>query len=329
MDRVREPFAKRPGLKVVRTIVPAAALLLALLCAACGSGEPGAVGGSTGATDAPPSTVPAPDPEQLYEADGTVLEQGDGMELPAHGPELCLGGVAQSLPPQCGGVPIANWDWNAVEGEQSASGTTWGDYHLVGTYDGESFTVTQVGPVEDGAFNYGNQRDFTTSCAEPTGGWETLGSGRVSDDDFAAGAAAAAATPGYVALWLDYVGDYTPEEMDQLMQEGKPVLQIMNVVVTGDVVAHEQAIGKHWEGPLCITQRDVPTEKELQAIRAEADAFIQEELGLEPTWSMEGDVGLAAEVGVVIDVDGAGQAALDERYGPGMVKLFPGLRPVD
>ena len=31
----------------------------------------------------------------------------------------------------------------------------------------------------------------------------------------------------------------------------------------------------------------------------------------------------------MIDVDGAGQAALDERYGPGMVKLFPGLRPVE
>ena len=32
-----------------------------------------------------------------------------------------------------------------------------------------------------------------------------------------------------------------------------------------------------------------------------------QELGLETTWSMEGDVGLAAEVGVVIDVDGAGR----------------------
>jgi hypothetical protein len=37
---------------------------------------------------------------------------------------------------------------------------------------------------------------------------------------------------------------------------------------------------------------------------------------------------LAAEVGVVVDPGGAGQTALDERYGPRMVKLFPALTPV-
>ena len=30
----------------------------------------------------------------------------------------------------------------------------------------------------------------------------------------------------------------------------------------------------------------------------------------------------------MIDPGGAGQAALDERYGPGMVKLYPALTPV-
>jgi hypothetical protein len=109
------------------------------------------------------------------------------------------------------------------------------------------------------------------------------------------------------------------------------VLQIMNVVVTDDVVAHEEAIRKHWEGPLCVTRREGHTQKELRAIRAEAEQFIQEELGLELLWSSEGapERGEAAAVGVVIDVGGAGQAALDERYGSGTVKLFPGLRPVE
>jgi hypothetical protein len=307
-------------------VLPAA--LLVLLLAACGSGEPGAVGGSTGVgDDAPPPTVPAPDPAQLYEADATVLEQGEGMGFRTHGPELCLGGVADSLPPQCGGVPIANWDWAAVDGEQSASGTTWGEFHVVGTYDGESFTVTKVGPV---SYDEGSSRDFTTSCAEPEGGWETLGSGFVSDEDFSAGAAVARSRPGFVTLWVDYVGDHSPEELDQLAQEGQPVLQIMNVVVTDDVVAHEEAIRKHWEGPLCITRREGHTQKELQAIRAEAEQLIQERLGLELLWSSEGapELGEAAEVGVVIDVDGAAQAALDERYGPGIVRLMPALTPV-
>ena len=75
MNAVREPFAGGPSPKGMRMLVPAAALFLVLLVAACGAGEPGAVGGSTGAADdAPPPTVPAPDTSQLYEADGIVLE---------------------------------------------------------------------------------------------------------------------------------------------------------------------------------------------------------------------------------------------------------------
>ena len=324
MDRVREPFPSRPGLKVMRTLVPATALLLALLSAACGSSEPGAVGGSTGAdVDAPPPTVPAPDPAQLYEADGTVLEDS------SHGPELCLGGVALSLP-QCGGVPLANWDWDAVDGAQRGSGTTWGEFHVVGTYADGVLTVTDVGPLRPGDLGAGSgtARSFTTSCPEPAGGWPAAVPSVSMEEDFGAGSAVAQARPDHVALWVDYAGGLTGEEVDQAMVDGTPIAKIMNVVVTGDVAETEAAIRKVWRGPLCVVQHEGPTQKELQAIRAEAETFMQEELGLEVTWSQEGDVGLAAEVGVVIDVGGAGQAALDERYGPGTVKLFPGLRPV-
>jgi hypothetical protein len=325
MDRVREPFANPLGLKGMQKLVPAAALFLVLLTAACGSGEPGAVGGSTGAgDDAPPPTVPAPDPEQLYEVDGIVLEDS------SHGPELCLGGVALSLPPQCGGVPLANWDWDAVDGAQSGSGTTWGDFHVVGTYADGVLTVTEVGPAEPDGLRAasGTVRSFTTSCPEPAGGWPMAVWGVAQEEAFAAGSAVAQARADHVALWVDYAGDLTPEEVDQAMVEGKPVAKIMNVVVTGDIAETEAAIRTVWRGPLCVVQHEGRTQRELQAIRAEAERYIQEELGLEMTWSSEGDIGLAAEVGVVIDVGGAGQAALDERYGPGMVKLFPALRPV-
>jgi hypothetical protein len=325
MDRVREPFAKRPGLKGVQKLAPSAALLLVLVTAACGAGDPGAVGGSTGAgDDAPPPTVPAPDSGRLYEGDGTVLEDAD------HGPELCLGGVLLSLPPQCSGVPLAGWDWDAVEGAQSGSGTTWGEFHVVGTYADGVLTVTEVGPVDPDGLDAGTgtARSFTTSCPEPAGGWPTAVPSVSMEEDFAAGTSIAQARPDHVALWVDYAGDLTPEEVDQAMVEGTPVAKIMNVVVTGDVAETEAAIRKVWRGPLCVVQHEGKTQQELQAIRAEAERFIQEELGLEMTWSQEGDVGLAAEVGVVVDVDGAGQAALDDRYGAGMVKLLPGLRPV-
>ena len=115
----------------------AGGLLLALVAAGCGSGDPGSAGGDS---EPPPVMNLAVDPAQLLEGSGTVLDDGSG-------PQLCLGGVAESLPPQCGGIPLVGWDWGAVEGEESAAGTTWGDFQVVGTYDGEVFTVTDAGPL--------------------------------------------------------------------------------------------------------------------------------------------------------------------------------------
>ena len=78
------------------------AVLLALT--ACGSEDPDAL---------------RPAADDLHTASATVLE------WPSRGPELCVGGVADSSPPQFGGVPLVGWDRAQVEGEQSANGTTW------------------------------------------------------------------------------------------------------------------------------------------------------------------------------------------------------------
>ena len=59
-----------------------------------------------------------PEEPRRYAAEAMVLES------PEHGPELCLGGVLESLPPQCGGPDVIGWDWAAVEDEQSMNGTT-------------------------------------------------------------------------------------------------------------------------------------------------------------------------------------------------------------
>ncbi|MFI2362796.1 hypothetical protein [Promicromonospora sp. NPDC019610] len=77
----------------------------------------------------------------------TVLQEGDDP------PELCLGGVAESYPPQCGGPEIVGWDWDAVDAEESAQGTTWGTYTVEGTWDGETFDLTEAGaaPAEPSA----------------------------------------------------------------------------------------------------------------------------------------------------------------------------------
>lgn len=71
------------------------------------------------------------DGEPLYQVDTMVLEADDQVRL-------CLGGVMDSLPPQCEGVPVIGWSWEDVEGEESSGGVSWGEYHVVGTYDGSN-----------------------------------------------------------------------------------------------------------------------------------------------------------------------------------------------
>src|SRR5690606_13734483 len=103
-----------------RLVVLSAVALVATGLAACASQRqtPG---------ESPSLSVPV-DPGP-YRVSGTVLES------PEHGPQLCHA-VMTSLPPQCGGIDLVGWDWGAVEGEESVSGTTWGSYQVTGTWDG-------------------------------------------------------------------------------------------------------------------------------------------------------------------------------------------------
>lgn len=80
-------------------------------------------------------TWPAP-PEGDVLAQGTVMDVGGDVEL-------CLGPVAESYPPQCSGIPITNWSWDAVEGSETSDDVTWGAYAVQGTFDGDEFSVTQ------------------------------------------------------------------------------------------------------------------------------------------------------------------------------------------
>ena len=233
------------------------------------------------------------------------------------GPMLCLGGMLMSLPPQCGDVPIANWDWAAVEGAESSAGTTWGAYHVVGSYDGDTFTVTEVGPSEDMAPAEAPS-DFSSPCPEPEGGWPLPREpGLATQEQAHVASAYATSQPDYVASWVT--------QLEPDLAEFGPV--VFNAVFTGVVAHHEEELRKVWEGPLCVVGRDVPTAKELARIRKEVEAGLGE-LGLRMLWSQGPAVEPTVEIGVVADPDGAAQAALDERYGPGVVILRPALRPV-
>lgn len=286
-----------------------ATAVLALTLAGCGASAP----------EGPPRTGPEAGTEtpHRYAANATVLEQEPG------GPMLCLGGVALSLPPQCGDVPLVGWDWDAVEGEETAAGTTWGFFRVAGTYDGEVFTVADAGaPVP--APEPRDEESLDPACAEPEGGWPPADPERHSQERVGPAQAYATSQSEYVSSWVHQLG--APEEpSDDGREEFLAV--VYSAVFTDDAKRHEAEIRKRWDGPLCVVERDLPSEREARRLRAEAEASL-EELGLRMLWSSEGGLEEIAEIGVVADPGGAGQAALDARYGPGAIRLVPVLRPV-
>jgi hypothetical protein len=105
------------------------ALVAALLApAACGAGERDSGGPEDEAGRSEPE-------ETVYQGVLTVLENEE------HGPQLTAV-VAQSYPPQGGGMDVEGWDWGVVEHEE-ASGTRWGLYLVTGVFDGEALELTE------------------------------------------------------------------------------------------------------------------------------------------------------------------------------------------
>jgi hypothetical protein len=118
----------------VRRLIPVAALVA---LAACGQGA------DTGGSPEPGSGDTATQSDADAAVDGTVYQGAltvlQGVERDAA--ELC-GAVAESYPPQCGGLPVTGWDWDTVEHEE-AQGVRWGSYIVTGTFDGKSLVLTE------------------------------------------------------------------------------------------------------------------------------------------------------------------------------------------
>ena len=123
---------------------PALLLALALSVTAC-SGDDGPTSATDPAAPGSPADPPRP-PDAVPAAPGsvrstglpTVMDTGDGAEL-------CLGAIAESYPPQCGGPAIPNWDWVTYDGTfDQQDDVRWGTYAVTGTWDGTAFTVTDA-----------------------------------------------------------------------------------------------------------------------------------------------------------------------------------------
>lgn len=275
-------------------------MFLGCVLAACGSPPP-----------AQPVAAPA-DPDQLYKTQGIVLETQD------HQPELCLGTIEESYPPQCQGIAMDGWDWGEVEGEEEAGGSIWGEFHLVGRYDGETFDVHEVRPPEP-PVEREESDSIGTPCMEPAGGWVATDPARASQEDVVEIQRHVSDDPEFVGLWIDYYNEPPggPTEED-------PGDIILNVSFTGDLESHEQELDEMWGGPLCVTEGG-KTYKELREIQRTFDLA---EFGLEGLWS---DIDVTQNVvlfGVVV-ADDVALEQIEERYGPGVVKIYPRLTPVD
>jgi hypothetical protein len=287
-----------------RDLLVAVPLLLLAGCAA-----------TTPAGDRPGRTAGAG--ERRYQTTGTVLQSR------GHGPELCLGAVLDSFPPQCGGLPIPNWRWDRVGGHQTASGTTWGAYRLVGTYDGRSFTVAHAEPAPPARRPSAAERfagEPKSPCPEPSGGWPVPDPARRSERYIDPVSQAARAEPDFAGLWVSYL-----EPMGHNVAED-PGEFVLNVAFTGDLERHRAELRPLWGGRLCVT-RQQRTYRQLRRIQDELQGEVGRQLGLRVLSTGIREDANAVSLEVVV-LDPPARRAIDARYGAGAVEATAMLVPV-
>lgn len=297
-----------------RMLIAATIAVMAALASGCASRpDPGTTAPPQG-SEAGLLTTPA---------GATVLDDGQGARL-------CLGAVATSLPPQCGGPEVVGWDWAQWVGSyEEAAGVRWGSFTLVGAYDPDAFSFTPV-EVRAGAGDPPSQGDegsrFGTPCEAPPGGWRVVDATKTDERTLNAVFERAAALPGYAAAWVDLSRvpsagpDATPEE--QIAETAvQPALTLVNVMVVGDPAVAEAELRQVWGGMLCVTKAE-RTDAELQEIARELMPPVPDPglLGVGAD-GMDGIVMLE-----VVHDDGTLQAELDRAYGPGVVRVVSALR---
>jgi hypothetical protein len=254
--------------------------------------DPSGSGGSA-AVGTPSAEAPTPVPDGEVRTSGLVMVLDDG-----DGPEMCLGGVAESYPPQCGGPALTDFDWGDV-GSEEASGVRWGSYALTGTYDGATFTVTDAIPAAlYDVMAEPEQEPLAAACDDPT----TTDTAKATPEDMDATLAAASALPSYASAWLT----------------GNTI----NVAVTEDAAGAEAELRRTWGGMLCVTTVE-RTDADLNAVNEELQAALGEQLLTSGSLAPD-----SLDAQVVYD-DGSVQEWADAAYGDGLVRVSSALVPAE
>jgi hypothetical protein len=278
-------------------ILVAAAVLTVLGATACSTEaemravDPATGSGAAGGASSGEAPRPVPDGEVRTSGLVTVIDDGNG-------PELCLGAVAESYPPQCGGPALADFDWGDA-GSEEASGVRWGSYALTGTFDGSAFTVTDAIPAAlYDTMAEPEQQPLAAACDDPS----TTDTAKATPEDLDATLAAASALPTYASAWL--TGD------------------TINVAVTEDAEGAEAELRTTWGGMLCVTTVE-RTDADLNEVNQELQAALGEQLLTSGSTSPD-----SLDAQVVFD-DGSLQEWADATYGAGLVRISSALVPVE
>jgi hypothetical protein len=234
----------------------------------------------------------------------------------------------ESLPPQCGGPDLVGWDWAAVDGEESRSGTTWGDYSVTGTWDGHRLTLTEPAgpsaPADDT-----ERTELTSPCDPPPEGWAAVDPATTTDAARSAAFDYANEQPDFAGGWLDNsinpAADDEPHDEAWSIAMNDPSKSVLNLRFTGDLGRHENEVRAIWGGPLCISVA-TRTAADLEAIRDEVMTEFQAS-GSMISAGLDDASGVVGITVWVVDADD--QARLDDRYGAGVVVLAGFLKPVE
>ncbi|MGV9380753.1 hypothetical protein ACWDRB_33400 [Nonomuraea sp. NPDC003707] len=246
-----------------------------------------------------------------YEASLTVLEGG------GHGPQLCMM-IMESLPPQCSGPDVVGWDWNKVDHE-SQGGVKWGDYRVVGTWDGARLTLTEPpGPSAKAA--PARQVDFTSPCPAPEGGWRPVDPAKATQQAMEQAMSRAGAVEEFAGAWIDQ--SYMEGKPAESPEANDPLRLVLNLKFTGDLSGREAWIREVWGGALCVSGA-ARSESELREIQRQVEAELGGGLVSASTNVLRNQVDVL--VWAATDEQRRG---IEAKHGAGAVALDGVLKPV-
>lgn len=299
LDR-RHPRHMHPA----RVPALAAALLLGALagCGEAASRDTATPKAYDGPVERPTEVPPAAGTVTTSEP---VIVTDDGS-----GPRLCFSNVTFDSGAgtyACRDATVTGWDWAAVDSEE-VDGVRSGTYDLTGTFDGETFAVTEARPPSGDPAPY----DFTIPCPEPDGGWRVVDPARTTRETYLAVTGHAQRLPGFaMAAVSTSAGEPAPRD---------PMDTVVSVYVAGDPEAAESELRRSWGGMLCVTQ--------VERSAAELDDIQMRivRLGLPGMTQVGGDRHHRMELEVFHD-DGSIQRWADQEFGDGVVVVTSILQP--